>query len=101
MRGILEYMDPIKEKIKEEITGLNKEVRSRVAGYIVAAFGLVAGLAWNDAVKAFIEHVFPMKENTILAKFIYAISITLILVFVSVYVARILKGVNEEEKLKN
>ena len=88
----------IKDKVKQEFSGINKEARNKIAGYIVAAFGLVAGLAWNDAIKSFIEHVFPLKENSILAKFIYAVAITLVLVLVSVYVVRILKGKEENKK---
>ncbi|HLD34421.1 MAG TPA: DUF5654 family protein, partial [Patescibacteria group bacterium] len=44
----------IKSKIKSEVTSVKQEIRNKVAGYIVAAFGLVAGLAWNDAIKALI-----------------------------------------------
>lgn len=93
-------MQLIKAKIKKEASSINKEIRSRVASYIMAAFGLVAGLAWNDAIRSFIEHVFPLKENSLWAKFIYAVIITLILVVVSIYVVRILKRSGSEEEQK-
>ncbi|MBI4225078.1 MAG: hypothetical protein HY617_01985 [Candidatus Sungbacteria bacterium] len=64
---------------------LRQEVRERTLGYVIAAFGLVAGLAWNDAVKALIEYMFPLKENTISAKIIYAILITLVVVACTMY----------------
>ena len=31
---------------------LQVEIRERVLGYMVGAFGLVAGLAWNEAIQA-------------------------------------------------
>ncbi len=61
----------ISAKLKEaEVT---QEVRSQVVGYIVAAIGLVAGLAWNDAIKSLIEYFFPLSQNTIWAKVMYAL----------------------------
>lgn len=71
------------------------EIRNKVSGYIITAFGLVAGLAWNDAVKSLIEYFFPANAQTLWAKFIYAMLITLIVVIVSAYLVRFLK---EEEK---
>ena len=58
-------------------------------GYIIAAFGLIAGLAWNDAVKSLIEFFLPISNNTIFAKFLYAIIITLIVVKISSSLSRI------------
>ncbi|MBI4137353.1 hypothetical protein HY469_04790 [Candidatus Roizmanbacteria bacterium] len=69
--------------------GLKTEVGSRVTGYIVAAFGVVAGLAWNDAVNSLINFLFPLSRDTVYAKFIYAILITVILVMLTVYISRL------------
>jgi hypothetical protein len=57
-----------------------KEVRAKVVGFIAAAFGLVVGLAWNDAVVSLIEAVFPIEKNTVIAKFGYATLLSVILV---------------------
>lgn len=64
---------------------LQQEIRERTLGYVIAAFGLVAGLAWNDAVKALIEYLFPLQESTLSAKIIYAILITLVVVVCTMY----------------
>ena len=66
-------------------------VRERTIGYIVAAFSLVAGLAWNDAVKALIETLFPLKENTLPAKFLYAGIVTVFAVFFTIYLTRLFR----------
>ena len=79
---------------------LRQEFRERISGYIIAAFGLVASLAWNDAISALIEKIFPLGKDTIVAKFIYAMVITVILVAVAVYLVKILKGGEGEKEDK-
>lgn len=74
--------------LKEEAEELKQAVRKKTMGYIAAALGLVAGLAWNDAVKALIEYFFPIASNTIAAKFIYAALITLVVIIVTTYIIR-------------
>ncbi len=71
--------------------GLRKELRQRMAAYITAAFGLVAGLAWNDAVRSLIELLFPIKKDSVLAKFIYAILMTIILVTITTYILSVVR----------
>ncbi|MDP1884245.1 MAG: DUF5654 family protein [Candidatus Moranbacteria bacterium] len=66
-----------------------EELRNKSFSYITTAFGLVAGLAWNEAIKALIERFFPMSTGGMIAKFIYAIVITILLVFISVYILKI------------
>jgi len=86
------------EKIKSSGNNIKEEFQKRITGYIVAAFGLVAGLAWNEAIKASIEYFFPMSRNSLLAKFIYAILITLVLVLITIYLTRLFADKEEEEK---
>ncbi len=88
------------EKIKKTGTSLKNEMSEKVVGYIGAGFGLIASLAWNEAIKALIEHVFPLEQNTILAKFIYAAIMTLVLVFVTLYLVRVFNLQNEEKTNK-
>lgn len=85
-------------KIRESSAELSRKVREKIIGYILAALGLVAGLAWNDAIKAGIESVFPAQENSLWARFVYAIVITAIVVIVSVNLAKLACKREEEEK---
>ncbi|MCL4399925.1 DUF5654 family protein [Patescibacteria group bacterium] len=81
-----------KKKGKENsLKRLRKEAKEKTTGYILAALGLVAGLAWNDAVKSLIDYLFPLSQNTLFAKFIYALIITIFVVFVGMNLARITK----------
>lgn len=58
--------------------------------YIAAGLGLVAGLAWNDAIKVLIDFFVPDTGNTIIAKLLYAIVITLVVALILVYVEKTL-----------
>ena len=79
------------DRIRQESYQLRREARERTVSYIVASFGFVAGLAWNDAIKAFIEYLFPLSTNTLVAKLIYAVVITLVVVLLTSYFVRVLK----------
>lgn len=79
------------EKLKGEPSKIRKEMRERTFSYLVAAFGLVAGLAWNEAVRSLIDYLLPSSANTVLAKFIYAILITIIVVTFTVYLEKLFK----------
>lgn len=61
---------------------LSKQVREKTTGYILAAFGLVAGLAWNDAIKSTIDRFFPLDQGNVVIKFTYALAITIVVVVV-------------------
>lgn len=77
-------MENNKPEIKEELG-------NQTLGYVTAAFGLVAGLAWNEAIKSLIEFLFPFNATSILAKFIYAAGLTIILVVITYYLSKVLK----------
>ena len=88
-------MSEKKRQRKEEI---KREIRKKTAGYIVAGLALVGGLAWNDAIKSFIELYFPKAGNTVIAKLVYALFVTIIIVVASYYVTKFLA--EEEDKKK-
>lgn len=81
-------------KIKEGRARIQKEVKEKMVGYVVAAFGLVAGLAWNDAVKSLIDQLYP-RSGGIFVKFIYAFLITIIIVIATI---SLVKLIEKEEK---
>ena len=74
---------------QQEQQSVREQVRAQTVGYIATAFGLVAGLAWNDAIKAFIENIFPLGQGTMWAKFIYAVIITIFVVVITRYLLRL------------
>lgn len=75
---------------------LKNEVKKSTVGYMMTAFGLVAGLAWNDAIKSLIELIFPFSgSGSMWAKFLYAIIITIIVILIGKYVLK--TGESQEE----
>lgn len=84
-------------RLKEESQELKKEIKERTTSYIVAALSLVAGLAWNEAIRGLIEYLFPLSKDSLWVKFVYAAVITVVVVFISIYLMRFL-GRNDKEK---
>jgi len=75
---------------KLEKENLKQRVREQTIGYIATALGLVAGLAWNEAIKGLIDSIYPSTNGGGLgAKFIYAIIVTIGIVIVSSYLLRL------------
>ena len=70
---------------------ITKEFKRQIISYVMGAFGLVAGLAWNDAIKALIEFAFPLEQNSLVIKFLYAAGLTIILVVVSTNLSKFLE----------
>jgi len=70
------------------MNNISKQVRDKTVGYILTAFGLVAGLAWNDAIKSSIDRFFPLDQGNIILKFIYALAITIIVVLIGWLLSR-------------
>lgn len=76
-------------KIREEQAKLRKEIKEKTITYILAAFSFVAGLAWNEAIKSFIDQFFPANKDSVFVKFIYAVMVTIIIVLITVYLVRL------------
>lgn len=87
------------KKIKEEGSKISREVKEKTLGFILTALGLVAGLAWNEAIQSLIKSFFAVDKDSIWIKFLYAIVITAMVVIVTIYLTRFF-GKNEEENKK-
>lgn len=92
----MENINPKLEKIKKESSKISREVKDKTLGFILTAFGLVAGLAWNEAIQSLIKSFFTVDKDSIWVKFIYAIVMTLIVVVVTIYLTRLF-GKDEEK----
>lgn len=73
---------------KKSRATLRQEAKSRLLGYITAGFGLVASLAWNEAIKELITIIYPADQDGLQAKFMYALLVTLVVVLVGYYASR-------------
>jgi hypothetical protein len=75
------------DKEEEKPATLKQEVLDKMGALLIAAFGLVAALAWNDAIKAIFKEVFG-DSSTVVPMLIYASMITIIAVILIIIVAR-------------
>jgi hypothetical protein len=66
---------------------MNKEVIEKISALATAAFGLVAALAWNGAIQAIFKQVFG-DASTIGAMIVYAIIVTIIAVWVTIWIGK-------------
>ena len=74
---------------------MKAEILDKIAALITAAFGLVAALAWNGAIRAIFEAIFGSADN-ITAMLVYAVVVTIIAVLVTIWVARAVKRAKGE-----
>ncbi|MCV0431386.1 DUF5654 family protein [Nitrosopumilus sp.] len=72
---------------EQKETSIKFEILDKIAALIAAAFGLVAALAWNDAIKALFREVFGTTDQ-LGAMLAYAILVTVIAVILTIFVAR-------------
>lgn len=73
---------------------MKKIVIEKISALMAAAFGLVAALAWNDAIKEIFAKIFGEQSN-ITAMLVYAVLVTIIAVIAIIYIGKI------EAKTKN
>jgi len=67
------------EKKKDD---LRLQILEKLSALATAAFGLVAALAWNDAIQSIFRRFFG-EQSTLIAKFVYALLVTVVVVAVT------------------
>jgi formate/nitrite transporter FocA (FNT family) len=82
-------------RIKNGVEEVKKELKAKTITLILGGFGLVAALAWNEAIKTLFETLFP-KKSELVGKFIYAAIVTIIVVLVSLQLGKIPKSSEKE-----
>lgn len=97
----------IKETTKnlEKKVGGGKEVVVAVLDKMNTLFtsgmGLVAALAWNEAVKDIFDKAFATQDkNSMWAKFGYAVVVTIIVVMVTYRLTKFIERIKEESGIK-
>ncbi|MBO4568731.1 MAG: hypothetical protein J5674_01935 [Candidatus Methanomethylophilaceae archaeon] len=79
---------------------LKVQLLETFAALITAAFGLVAALAWNEAIKTAVKSVFGEGDDLI-GLVVYAIIVTVLAVIMTLLIARALgKAKNAVETAK-
>jgi hypothetical protein len=88
-----------KELTKKEEETLHVFFIEKVVTLMTGAMGLVAALAWNDAIRKLFERVFGTQgSGDITAMFIYAVIITTAVVVVTYRLSKIVQKMKKKEK---
>jgi len=66
---------------------MKAEIIDKLADLIATAFGLVAALAWNNAIQAIFKNIFGTAEGFIPMLF-YAIIVTIIAVVLTIWIGK-------------
>lgn len=67
---------------------MKKDVIEKIAALMTAAFGLVAALAWNGAIRAVFDKYYATGDG-ISALFVYAIVVTIIAVMATIWIGKV------------
>jgi len=80
---------------------LTGEVLDKFAQLITTALGLVAALAWNEAIQQLFTQLLGEAGGALAAKFVYAVMITLIVIFATIAVSRAAERAKKLEEERN
>ena len=67
---------------------MKKEIIEKISSLLIAAFGLVAALAWNGAIQAIFKEVFGTAEG-VGPMLVYTIVVTIAAVVVTIWITKI------------
>jgi uncharacterized membrane protein YidH (DUF202 family) len=87
----------IREGLKREKSEITPRLREQIFTLIGGAFGLVAALAWNDAVQTLFREIFPVQAHSVIAKFAYAAVVTVIAVYFLIKVEKIFRKTEKKD----
>lgn len=73
---------------------LKIEIVTKMSELATAGFGLVAALAWNDAIQSLFKEIFG-TQSAVWAKFAYAVIVTVLVVLVIIKLGNILNKLKE------
>lgn len=67
---------------------IKHQIITSMSALITAAFGLVAALAWNDAIKGIFTLVFGTPDK-LAAQLAYAIVVTVIAIIITIWIGKL------------
>jgi Family of unknown function (DUF5654) len=88
---------PTDETAVRKETALTGEVLDKFYQLITTALGLVAALAWNAAIQNLFDRVFGKAGAALAGQFLYAVLITLVVIFATIAVSRAAERARKDE----
>lgn len=77
---------------------MTAEVLDKFSALITTALGLVAALAWNTAIQNLFNILFGQTGGELVGQFFYAILVTLVVIFATIYVGRAAERAKKAEE---
>lgn len=72
----------------------------KISSLATASLGLVAALAWNEAIIEVFKKIFG-EQGTLVAKLIYAVVVTILVVFITIKFGKVINRLKEKVKKNN
>jgi hypothetical protein len=83
---------------EEALTG---EILDKFSQLITTALGLVAALAWNDAIQQLFNQYLGEAGGALAATFFYAVLVTLVVIFATIAVSQAAERAKKLEEERN
>jgi uncharacterized BrkB/YihY/UPF0761 family membrane protein len=80
---------------------LTGEILDKFSQLVATALGLVAALAWNEAIQQLFNQIFGEAGGALAAKFFYAFLVTLVVIFATIAVSRAAERAKKIEEEQN
>lgn len=74
--------------LTSRVRSFTAEVATQLLALATSALGLVAALAWNDAVQAVFKEYFPAASG-VTGRFLYAIILSILIIIVTINLTRL------------
>jgi Family of unknown function (DUF5654) len=83
-------IEETKESYRAKAAALRRELVDKMGALATAAFGLVAALAWNNAVQAVFKRYYPAPDDpgAVLPLMGYALFVTIVAVLIMLWIGR-------------
>lgn len=86
--------------MEDKKTSLRLEVIEKISSLATASLGLIAALAWNEAIIEVFKKIFG-EQGTLVAKLIYAVAITISVVFITIKFGKVINKLKEKVEKNN
>lgn len=83
------------ERENNKKTSLKLEIIEKISVLATASLGLVAALAWNEAILELFKIIFG-DQSTLVAKSIYALIVTILVVYITIKLGHVVNKLKEK-----
>lgn len=77
---------------------IHLEILEQLGKLVTSGLGLVAALAWNNAILELFKRVFGSERSSLAALFWYALIVTVIVVLLSIRIGQTIEKIKENQK---